>query len=131
MKWTIEACIANARRATNGSPDPLAFTSELPNISCAGINKRLAGSLHLGFSVLLVATAMFATGAAAEETTWKAGIAKARITPRESRWMSGYGHRMASDPLHDIWIKVLALESADGHRAVVITSDVCGFSKVS
>jgi multimeric flavodoxin WrbA len=27
--------------ATNGSPDPGAFTSELPNISCAGINKPL------------------------------------------------------------------------------------------
>jgi hypothetical protein len=35
---TIAACIANARRATNGSPDPLSFRSELPNISCAGIN---------------------------------------------------------------------------------------------
>ena len=38
----IEACIANVRRATNGSPGPLAFTSELPNISCAGINERLS-----------------------------------------------------------------------------------------
>ena len=36
---SIEACIADARRATSGSPDPLAFRSELPNISCAGINK--------------------------------------------------------------------------------------------
>jgi hypothetical protein len=36
----IEACIANARRATNGSPVPLVFTSEFPNIRCAGINKR-------------------------------------------------------------------------------------------
>jgi hypothetical protein len=35
----IEACIANERRATNGSPDPRAFTSELPNISCAGIDR--------------------------------------------------------------------------------------------
>jgi hypothetical protein len=35
----IEACIANARRATNGSPDPLAFAFESPNISCAGINR--------------------------------------------------------------------------------------------
>jgi hypothetical protein len=34
----IEACIANERRATNGSPDLRPFTSELPNISCAGIN---------------------------------------------------------------------------------------------
>ena len=33
----IQACIASARRATNGSPDSLAFTPELPNIGCAGI----------------------------------------------------------------------------------------------
>jgi hypothetical protein len=36
----IEACIANARRATNGSPDPLAFAPELADISCAGVNSR-------------------------------------------------------------------------------------------
>jgi hypothetical protein len=36
----IEACIANERRATNGSPDPRAFTPELANISCAGINNN-------------------------------------------------------------------------------------------
>jgi hypothetical protein len=28
----IEACMANERRATNGSPDPREFTSKLPNI---------------------------------------------------------------------------------------------------
>jgi HPt (histidine-containing phosphotransfer) domain-containing protein len=35
----IEASIANERRATSGSPDPRAFTPELPNTSCAGFNK--------------------------------------------------------------------------------------------
>ena len=35
----IEACLANARRANNGSPDPLALTSELPNSSCTGIDR--------------------------------------------------------------------------------------------
>ena len=40
-RYPIVACLANARRATNGSPAPLAFTSELPNISCAGINKTI------------------------------------------------------------------------------------------
>jgi len=50
---------------------------------------------HFSFSVLLVAVAMLATTAAAEDPTWKAGVAKAKITPREPRWMSGYGHRLA------------------------------------
>ncbi len=71
------------------------------------------------------------TGRAAEETAWKAGLAKAKITPEEPMWMSGYGPRLAKEKLHDIWIKVLAVEAADGHRTVVVTSDVCGFSKVS
>jgi hypothetical protein len=35
----IAACIANERKATTGSPDSRAFTSELPNISRAGINR--------------------------------------------------------------------------------------------
>jgi hypothetical protein len=56
----IEACIAKERRATNESPDPRAFTSELPNIGCAGINKAkkvapkiVARQLELGRRQLL------------------------------------------------------------------------------
>jgi nitroreductase len=33
-----EACIANERRATNGSPAPRAFTCELPKTGCSGVN---------------------------------------------------------------------------------------------
>ena len=86
---------------------------------------------YLGLSILLIAAAMLGTGAAAGEPTWKAGLAKAKITPKRPRWMTGFGHRLGGETLHDIWVKVLALESDDGHRAVVITSDVCGFSKLS
>jgi hypothetical protein len=46
-------------------------------------------------------------------------------------WMSGYGPRLASSVLHDIWTKVIAIEAPGGHRAVVVTADVCGFSKLS
>jgi len=70
-------------------------------------------------------------GRAAEQTAWKAGLAKAKITPDKPMWMSGYGPRLAEKKLHDIWIKVLAVEASGGHRAVVVTSDVCGFSKQS
>jgi hypothetical protein len=44
--YPIEACIANEHRATNGSPDPRGFTSELPNISWAGTNKKSVHSLQ-------------------------------------------------------------------------------------
>jgi hypothetical protein len=62
---------------------------------------------------------------------WKAGIAKAVITPQKLMWLSGYGgrDRPAEGTLHDIWIKVLALEDARGHRAVLLTSDLCGIPK--
>jgi hypothetical protein len=45
----IEACLADERRATDGSPDPQAFTSELPNTGCAGSNHTSVGrSPYLG-----------------------------------------------------------------------------------
>jgi len=69
----------------------------------------------------------------ADREVWKAATTRACITPQEPLWMAGYGGRdhPAEGKLHDLWIKVLALEGADGHRGVIITSDVCGFSKVS
>lgn len=70
---------------------------------------------------------------AAEPALWKASTAKAKITPESPMYLAGYGGRdaAAEGKLHDIWVKVLALQSPDGHRAVLITSDVCGFSKRS
>ena len=67
----------------------------------------------------------------AAEATWKVGIAAAKITPEEPIWLAGYGGRdhPAEGTLHDLWIKVLALEAADGDRAVVLTSDLLGFPK--
>jgi hypothetical protein len=38
----IEACIDKARRATNASPHPWAFTFDVPNFRCAGVNQRPA-----------------------------------------------------------------------------------------
>jgi len=65
----------------------------------------------------------------AQEATWRVGLAQAKITPEEPIWLAGYGgrDRPSEGVLHDLWIKVLALESADGQRAVVLTSDLLGF----
>jgi len=67
----------------------------------------------------------------AEQTTWKVGVARAKITPEKPLWLAGYGgrDRPAEGALHDLWIKVLALEAASGDRAVVLTSDLLGFPK--
>jgi len=47
-------------------------------------------------------------------------------------WLAGYGgrNRPAEGTEHDLWVKVLALEDAHGRRAVLITSDLLGFSRV-
>lgn len=66
-----------------------------------------------------------------QEPTWRAGLAVAKITPREPMWMAGYASRdhPADGTLDDLWVKVLALEDARGRRAVLVTSDLLGFPK--
>ncbi len=62
---------------------------------------------------------------------WKAGVSRAVITPETSVWLAGYGGRRAPDgKLHDLWMKALALEDAQGRRAVLVTSDFQGVPKV-
>ena len=61
---------------------------------------------------------------------WKAGVAKAVITPEKAVWLAGYGSKRAPDgKLHDLWMKALALEDEKGRRAVLITSDFQGVPK--
>jgi len=62
---------------------------------------------------------------------WKAGTAKANITPTQPMWMAGYGNRdrPSEGTLHDLWIRVLALEDAEGHRGIVLCSDTLGMSQ--
>jgi hypothetical protein len=64
----------------------------------------------------------------AAEQFWKAGTARAVITPTQPIWLAGYGGRdkPADGKVTELWIKVLALEDADGHRAVILTSDTLG-----
>lgn len=65
------------------------------------------------------------------EDGWRAGMARAKITPEEPMWMAGYSSRtnVAQGELHDLWIKALALDDGAGHRAVVVTSDLLGFPR--
>lgn len=64
------------------------------------------------------------------EPVWKAGLAKVVITPEKAVWLAGYGSKRVPDgKLHDLWMKALALEAADGRRAVLVTSDFQGVPK--
>lgn len=67
----------------------------------------------------------------AQETGWKAGTAKAVITPTEPMWMAGYGGRNkpAEGTFHDLYIRVLAVQDAAGHRAITMASDTLGISQ--
>ena len=62
--------------------------------------------------------------------SWKAGTAKADITPKKPIWMAGYGGRTkpSEGTLHPLWAKALALEDAKGNRAVIISTDTLGMT---
>jgi hypothetical protein len=67
---------------------------------------------------------------AAEPPTWKAGVARAIVTPEHAVWLAGYGtKRVPEGKLHDLWMKALALEDSRGNRCVLITSDFQGVPK--
>jgi len=82
-------------------------------------------------AALLIATVC--PFAAADSPTWRAGTAKAVITPKAPMYLAGYGGRnqAATGTLHDIWVKVLALEDAQGRRGVIVTLDVCGVARAA
>lgn len=66
----------------------------------------------------------------ADGAEWKAGIAREVITPETSVWLAGYGSKRApTGKIHDLWMKALALEDADGRRVVLVTSDFQGVPK--
>ena len=67
----------------------------------------------------------------AQKKSWKAGTSKTIITPQEPLWMAGFASRTepAQGTLHELWIKALALEDAEGNRAVLVTTDLLGLPK--
>jgi neutral ceramidase len=71
-----------------------------------------------------------ASSRAREASPWKAGLAKAIVTPEKAVWLAGYGSkRVADGKLHDLWVKALALEDENGRQAVLLTSDFQGVPK--
>lgn len=65
------------------------------------------------------------------EATWKAGFARATITPERFIWMAGYGarDRPAEGKLTDLYAKAVALEDEAGTKIVIVTMDLIGVSK--
>ena len=84
--------------------------------------------MRLHYTWLVAAVLVLAPTARAE---WKAGVSRVKITPQQPMWMSGYAsrERPAEGTLHDLWAKALALEDGEGHRAVLVTMDLCGVDR--
>lgn len=77
--------------------------------------------------VAALAVAILVDSLHAQEPGWKAGVARAIITPEKGVWLAGYGSKRPPDgKLHDLWMKVLALEDPSGERVVLVTSDFQG-----
>jgi hypothetical protein len=79
------------------------------------------------FGLLAVWIAVPALGAADAE--WKVGLAQVKITPERPVFLAGYASR--NKPFtkveSDLYAKALALEDNQGHRVVLVTSDLVGF----
>jgi len=67
----------------------------------------------------------------ADTDDWQAGVARSAITPTAPLWMTGYAVRdhPAEGRAQELWVKALALQDAAGHRAIVITADLCGITR--
>ena len=62
---------------------------------------------------------------------WKAGVARAVITPEQPMWMAGYAARNkpSEGKVHDLWCKTLAIEDSKSTRLVVVTVDLIGIPR--
>jgi neutral ceramidase len=98
-----------------------------------GPNPRHVGSSAtslrpLTFTVLIVWLGLFQHGYAQE---FRAGAARAKITPEELGWLGGYGHRNrpAEGVAADLWTRALALEDNQGHRCILANADIHIFTR--
>ena len=88
---------------------------------------RLHSSTSLAAALAL---ALLLIASPPAEAGWKAGLAKSDLTPRADVWLAGYGsRRVATEIIHPLWMKALALDDGKGHRVVLITSDFQGVPK--
>ncbi len=81
--------------------------------------------------VLLVLLISTAASFGASTPGWSAGFAKADITPKQSMWLAGYAARTkpSEGTIHPLWIKVLVLQDAHGHKVVFLASDLLGWPR--
>jgi neutral ceramidase len=81
--------------------------------------------------LILLLTVFGVVSGVCAEADWKAGVVTIKITPEVPVPMAGYASR--SKPYdkveQDIYAKALALEDSEGHRAVLVTTDLIGLAR--
>lgn len=104
----------------------MANPSKLENLK--GAHGVAALGRVLALIVLMVWPGMLEHGFSAD---FRAGAAKAMITPNELGWLGGYGHRNrpAEGAAADLWTRALALEDKLGHRRVLVSTDIHIFTR--
>src|SRR5688500_8376475 len=89
----------------------------------------LSTRIAIAFGAAAIILSLFTPASAAD--SWKAGVAKANITPDTYMWMAGYAARTrpADGKMTELWAKALAVEDAAGQRAVLVTLDLVGIDR--
>jgi hypothetical protein len=87
--------------------------------------------IFTGLILLLLLPGFVSIPRSEKKNTWKVGIGRRIITPpKNDVWLAGYGtKRVAENKIHDLWVKVLALEAPGGKRVVMATTDHMGMSR--
>ena len=94
--------------------------------------KRIIVRPVLIIILILIAFSAEAQGDSIQlSSAWKAGVARVLITPEQPMWAAGYAARdhQTDSILHDLWVKALAIEDAEGSKALLISADLLGFPK--
>ena len=61
------------------------------------------------------------------ESEWRVGLARVQITPKTPIPMCGYAPQLSEGVLDELHAKAMAIEDANGQRAVLITADLLFF----
>ncbi|MBL8171940.1 MAG: neutral/alkaline non-lysosomal ceramidase N-terminal domain-containing protein [Acidobacteria bacterium] len=85
------------------------------------------------FLLTILTLALCCQTAFAQKTNadWRAGVAKAVITPDQPVWMAGYGSRTkpSEGTSQELYAKALALQDNRGKRVVIVTTDILGIPR--